>query len=106
MLVEKANDDNLGGIDPKEQSVRELGMSDPPIRIRDHVECFRERGELFHRALKLRENALGKFRTLVGIPSDGFIDLSQTRVDESRVHFTNLARRASCSRTKVSMGRN
>lgn len=95
MLVEKADDDDSLGIDPEEQRVGKLRKPDPAIGFGDHVECLRKRSELFDSTLELCENSSGEFRTLAGIPSDGFFDLRQTRVDESRVHFANLARRDS-----------
>ena len=61
----------------------------------NHVECFRKRRKLLHRTLEFRKNAFGQLRTLLGIPFDRLIDLGEARIDESRVHFAYLVRRAS-----------
>lgn len=94
MLVEKPDNHDFSGIDTEEECVGKFVKPDPAIRSGDHVECLRERGEFFHRRLEFRENAIRQLGTLLGIPPDCFLNFSQARVDESRVHFTNLVRMA------------
>lgn len=94
MLVEKTSDYDLGEIDTEKKRVRELRKSDSAVGIGDEVECFWEWGEPIHSTLKFCEDAFRKLWTLGGIPSDDLVNLGQACVNEARVHFVYLIRRA------------